>query len=172
MSPEVAVATAMISLVQPDTPGGKKRLEDMAQAIVAESRPVAFWTGDSGLTATSLMLVAIGYHESKFDEKTRRCLPRPGKYLGLYQILPGANTKPHTVKEVCASDALQARLALRVLQRTLDRCPSCSPVHALRAYASGSAGVDSKEAREITNLWQRAALGVGLTVYPYSREQP
>jgi hypothetical protein len=172
MSPEAAVAAAMIALVQPDTEGGKKRLETIATAIVDEARPVAFWGGDSGLTATGLMLVAIGFHESKFNEKTRRCLPRPGKYIGLYQILPGPNTRPHSVKDVCASDALQAKLALAVLARTLERCPSCSPVHAMRAYASGSVGVDSKEAREITNLWHRAALSVGLTVFPYSREQP
>ena len=111
MSPEASVAAAMIALVQPDTEGGKKRLEGIAQTIVAESRPVAFWPGDSGVAATGLMLVAIGYHESKFDEKVRRCQPRPGKYIGLYQILPGRNTRPHAVKDVCASDALQARKA-------------------------------------------------------------
>lgn len=173
MNVEALVAAAMIALVKPDTEGGHQRLREIASAIAAEARPVAFWKGDEGVLATSLMLVSIGFHESKFQEKTRRCLPRRGTYLGLFQLFPGPNTRPHSPEEVCASDALQARLAFRVLQRARKRCPSCSPVYAFRAYASGDGGVQSKEAREITDLWLRAALFAGLKVFPYApRETP
>jgi len=166
------VAAAMVALVSPDTDEGRLRLGEIARNIVAEAQPVAFWPGDEGWLATSLMLVAIGYHESKFDEKVRRCLPRPGTYIGLYQVLPGPNTRPHTRAEVCASDALQARTALRVLRRARDRCPSCAPVFTLRAYVSGDGGRNTREAREITDLWHRTAARAGLQVFAYSREKP
>lgn len=162
----------MLSLANPSSEGEKARLQEIATSIASESREASLWDGDKGALATGLMLVAIGFHESRFQEKTRRCAPRPGRYLGLYQLLPGPNTRPHTVAEVCASDALQARLALRVLQRARGRCPSCSPVYALRAYASGDGGVKSKEAREITELWQKASQRVGLQVFPYARREP
>lgn len=172
MSVEALVAAAMVSLVKPDTEGGRQRLATMAATFVEEARPVALWPGDDGLLATTLMLVAIGYHESTFHEKTRRCLPRPGAYLGLFQILPGPNTRPHTIAEVCASDALQARLALRVIKRARDRCPRCTPAFLVRAYASGDGGIKSKEARDITNLWTRSSAFVNLRVFPFSREAP
>ncbi len=172
MNVDALIVAAMFSLSNPSSEGEKARLREIASSIASESREAPFWEGDKGALATGLMLVAIGFHESKFQEKTRRCLPRPGRYLGLYQLLPGPNTRPHTAAEVCASDGLQARLALRVLRRARDRCPSCSPVYALRAYASGDGGVKSKEAREITELWQKASRGVGLQVFPYARREP
>jgi hypothetical protein len=172
VSIEALVAAAMVGLVKPDTEEGNQRLRAMAATFTAEATPVAFWSGDEGLLATTLMLVAIGFHESKFQEKTRCCLPRRGTYLGLFQLLPGPNTRPFTTAEVCASDAVQARLALRVLKGSRDRCKGCTPSHTIRAFASGDGGVQSKEAREIIDLWSQAAVRSGLRVYPYSRQAP
>lgn len=172
LSVEALLASALIALVKPDTDEGRERLRTIGDSIAAEARPVSIWPGDDGALATGLMLVAIGFHESKFAEKVRRCRPAPGKYLGLYQILPGPNTQPHTAAEVCASDVVQARLALAVLARSQRRCPRCTPSYALRAYASGDGGRDTREAREIIDIWYRAASSVGLQVYPHSRKAP
>ena len=172
MNVEALIAAAMIGLVRPDTEGGKERLRGIAGAIAGEAREGAFWGGEEGALATGLMLVAIGFHESKFQEKTRRCLPRRGAYLGLFQLQPGPNTRPFTAAEVCASDALQARLALGVLRRARERCKVCGAAYAVRAYASGDGARSSKEAREITELWSRIAQGAGLRVFPHARTSP
>lgn len=166
------VMTTMLALTRSEGEEEKTRIQEIAAAIVDESRPVAFWGGEEGALATSLMLVAIGFHESKFQEKTRRCATPRRKYLGMFQILPGPNTRPYKPAEVCASDALQSHLALRILRRAREHCKVCAPAYAVRAYASGDGSVKSKEAQQILDLWSRSAEKIGLRVYPYARTSP
>lgn len=164
---------ALLSLFPADLDAAERaRLEGFVAPLSAESAAAPLWEGEAGPLATGLSLIAIGQHETRFREGPRRCRPR-GDYVGTFQILPGPNLAPHKISEVCASDELQARLALRLLHRARAQCKTrCTAAFLFRAYASGSGGVDSPQAREITSLWQRIARREGLVVTPHSPSPP
>jgi hypothetical protein len=166
------VIDAMLSLSAPAPAEAERaRLASIAASIVDESTRSPLWAGDEGHLATSLALVAIGHHESRFRESVRRCRPR-GRYVGMFQILPGRNLEPHTTAAVCESDALQAALALKLLHGTQARCHSCPSAALFRAYVSGNSGADSPQARATISLWVRAAKREGLQVFPHATTSP
>jgi hypothetical protein len=169
----VLLLDALLSLFPADLGVAERgRLGSFVPSMSAESAAAPLWEGDAGALATGLSLVAIGQHETRFGEGPRRCQPR-GPYVGAYQILPGPNLAPHAAREVCASDELQARLALRLLHRARAQCKTrCSAAFLFRAYASGNGGVDSPEARRISALWQRIARREGLEVNPHATAPP
>ena len=169
----VLLLDALLSLFPADLATAERdRLETFVTPVSTESSAAPLWEGEAGTLATGLSLLAIGQHETRFREGPRRCKPR-GPYVGTYQILPGPNLAAHPVKEVCESDDLQARLALRLLQRARAQCKTrCTAAFLFRAYASGSGGTDSAEAREIASLWQRIASREGLEVNAYAPTTP
>jgi hypothetical protein len=164
---------ALLSLFPADLGAAERaRLGSFVAPVDAAASAAPLWEGEAWTLATGLSLVAIGQHETRFGEGPRRCRPR-GPYVGTYQILPGPNLAPHAAREVCESDDLQARLALRLLHRARAQCKTrCTADFLFRAYASGSGGVDSPEARQIASLWQRLARREGLEVNPHAVAPP
>ena len=129
--------------------------------------------GSPEVAATALLLAAIGYHESGFSERVRRCLVRgPGGSVGAYQLLGSHALGGWTADEVCASDDVSARAALGVLRRHRDRCPTCVPAQWVAGYASGDMGRGSRAAREIVGVWSTLCRASGLVCEPYSRGGP
>lgn len=108
-----------------------------------------------GKIATEKLLLAIARHESGFRSDVARCRVKGdgGKAHGAYQIHP-EGFGSHTAAEVCGSDRLQARLAVKILARYVTMFPSLGIVGAVRGYASGNPRRDTKAAREILALWR------------------
>lgn len=116
----------------------------------ARARPLP-----EGPRATRDLLLAIAEHESHFRDSIVRCAVKGdhGAAHGAYQLHPEA-FGDHTAGEVCASDALQARLALTVIHSYLKMFPHLGITGAVRGFASGRPRKDTAAAREILALWR------------------
>jgi hypothetical protein len=154
----LAVMLALRSAEQ----GAAARLEPVAHAIAEEAAVAPLWPGDDGVRRTALVLVAIAWHESGFREEVRTCAVRGdgGASLGTTQLHRGFAWFGHTAEEICGSDALQARLALRVLGVHRGRGVA-SEAGLLRAYASGDAGRDTRAGRELRAALERTMRAAG-----------
>jgi hypothetical protein len=126
-----------------------------AATTAAKAAPLA-----QGREATRDLLLAIAEHESSFRESIVRCHVRGdnGRAHGAYQLHTEA-FGDHSAGEVCASDALQARLALTVLRQYMKMFPHLGIVGAVRGYASGRPRQDTAAAREILALWKARRAG-------------
>jgi len=123
---------------------------EVAALAAARASPLA-----DGAGPTRDLLLAIAQHESHFRQSIVRCQVKGdhGRAHGAYQLWP-ASFGDHTAGEVCASDALQARLALVVIQKYLTMFPDLGVEGAVRGYASGRPRQDTTAAREILALWK------------------
>ncbi len=109
-----------------------------------------------GRRSTRDLLLAIADHESSFRPSVMRCTETGdgGKAHGAYQLHP-ETFWDHTADEVCASDVLQARLALTAIRAYLTMFPHLGVEGAVRGYASGHPRKDTAAAREILELWRK-----------------
>ncbi len=114
---------------------------------VATQHPLA-----EGPAMTEAVLLAIAQHESGFRDSVRMCVRKGdmGRAIGTYQLHAGA-WGSHTPIQICASDRLQAGLALGVLHRAEEMWPDLGWEGAVRAYAAGNPRA-SKAADEIIAL--------------------
>jgi hypothetical protein len=155
------ILALLVALVGPSA-GSPAGLEPVAAAIAEEAAGAPLWPGDEGVRRTALVLLAIGVHESGFRPAVRSCAVRGdgGKSLGAYQLFGRWAWGGLEPDAVCSSDALQAHLALRVLARHRERGVA-SEAGLLRAYASGSAGKDTRAGRELAATLARATRVAG-----------
>lgn len=137
-------------------PTERERLEPVAASIVAETAVVDLFEGPQRAEATALLLVAIGRHESGFLEEVRRCRRSGdnGRSIGLYQLMGPWAWAGQKRNDICADDALQARLALRVLGIYRSTC-GASTRTLLQAYASGTCRRPTTAARAIEDTFFR-----------------
>ena len=149
------VFALLLSTLAGDASEQAERVQPIAQAIADAAEAEPLWQGETGVRDTAALLVAVGWHESGWREAVRRCAVRGdhGRSLGAYQLGAWAR-EPYASSEVCDSDALQARLALRVLHRHRARGVRGVPA-LMRAYAAGNAAVRSRAAEEMTWLFER-----------------
>lgn len=174
------ILAALLRLTHPPTIDDAARAADVL-APVALDAPL--WPVPSELApdaaevpATALLLAAIGYHESGFQEAVGSCRLRgPGPGGGSvthYQLLGSGSLAGWTEAEVCASNEVAARAALRVVRLHAHRCPTCVPGQWIAGYASGDMGKGSKAAREIAGIWSALCRGAGLVCDPYATARP
>lgn len=174
------ILAALLRLTHPPTIDDAARAADVL-APVALDAPL--WPVPSELApdaaevpATALLLAAIGYHESGFQEAVGSCRLRgPGPGGGSvthYQLLGSGSLAGWTEAEVCASNEVAARAALRVVRLHAHRCPTCVPGQWIAGYASGDMGRGSKAAREIAGIWSTLCRGAGLVCDPYATARP
>lgn len=141
----------------PTPPGGTvETRREAAEAIVAaaEADPLFAKEGDgsAAVTATALVLAGIAQHESSFDPRVGRCERRGGGAISYFQLLGDFSMGGHSKKEICASPALAAKLALRVLHLHKRRCKGCGPSSWLAGYASGNPKRPSRTSRETEKI--------------------
>ncbi len=160
------------------------RYRQIAELVVRESALDPLWGEPVALdeetpvpahvAATATLLWAIGAHESGLREEVRRCAIKGdhGRSIGLFQLQRGWTWAGNAQGDICASDALQVRLALRVLKtyRAMNR--GAPPRFWVNGYASGDGGHATKASKEIRDLWERFSARAGLRVFPASRTAP
>jgi hypothetical protein len=150
------VLGVMLAL-HPAKPGDADRLAPLANAIATEAEASPLWPGETGALRTAMIAASVAVHESGLLDDVRSCKRRGdhGSSLGWFQLHSPFAWGGHSAEEICSDDALQTRLALRIMTIQRDRGVS-APDAILRAYASGSAGRDSKAARELAATYRRA----------------
>ena len=109
--------------------------------------------GASRMSA-ALISVLIGESGLRRDVETCKITGDGGRSIGLGQVMIGANWGGYTRREICASRALQVRLAAGVLRRCWERTPRLDSM--MRCYASGDAAVRSDAAKAHVHRAQRA----------------
>lgn len=147
------VLAALSALPRP--PGGTAESRTEAvEAIVAAARDRPLFErgegsdGSAEVAATALVLAAVAQHESSFDPRVGSCKVRGGGAISYFQLLGAWSLGGHTQAEVCASPALAAQLALRVLHLQKRRCKGCAISSWLAGYASGTPSRPSRASRE------------------------
>jgi hypothetical protein len=168
----------------PTTEEDVSRYRQLAEIVVRESALDPLWGEPVALdedtpvpahvAATATLLWAIGFHESGMREEVRRCAVTGdhGKSVGLFQLQRGWTWGGNEQKDICASDALQIRLALRVLKMYRSMNRSTPPRFWINGYASGDGGKPTLASKEIRDLWERFSARAGLHVFPASRTAP
>ena len=168
----------------PTTEEDVSRYRQLAEIVVRESALDPLWGESVALdedapvpahvAATATMLWAIGFHESGMREEVRRCAVKGdhGRSIGLFQLQRGWTWAGNAQGDICASDVLQIRLALRVLKTYHAMSRSAPPRFWLNGYASGDGGKPTAASKEIRDLWERFSARVGLRVFPASRTAP
>jgi hypothetical protein len=146
------IAAFMAYLIPVHSAQGQARYEAIAADIVAvaEAEPI-----DNDPLRTSLLLAAIAYRESQFrhDVETCKVTGDGGKALGLWQT--------HSSDAVCRNRAEAARVALRMVRRSLDVCQRLSPVDRLGMYTHGRCVRNNWHSRDrfkLVNSWLDAYL--------------
>lgn len=148
------IAVALIMLLPRPAEAFRKAPAGLeAAALAAASHAPLPVRGDA--RATRDLLLAIAEHESAFRFPIIRCKVTGdnGRAFGAYQLHREA-MGDHTPEEVCASDTLQAKLALGALHRHLAVFPDLGIRGAVRGYASGFPTKDTKASREILMMWR------------------
>jgi hypothetical protein len=152
----------MGQLLSPDD-----RLVPVAHAIAEAAEVSPVFSGDAGEAATAIMLTSIARHESDLFESTRRCRRNGdfGRSIGLFQVKQGPfGWQGHAREDICASDQLQARLAVRILSAHRERCRACGHAFLLRAYATGDGGTESKASTDTIAIFERLTRKAGIVV--------
>lgn len=128
------------------------RYEAIAADIVhvAEADPI-----DNDPLRTSLLLAAIAYRESQYrpDVETCKVTGDSGKALGLWQT--------HSSDKVCRDRREAARVALRMIHRSLDACQRLNPADRLGMYTHGRCVPNNWHSRDrfrLVNNWIDAYL--------------
>ncbi|HEU4405227.1 MAG TPA: hypothetical protein VFS43_08050 [Polyangiaceae bacterium] len=160
------------------------RYRQIAELVVRESALDPLWGAPVALdddtpvpahvAATATLLWAIGAHESGMREEVRRCAIKgdQGRSIGLFQLQRGWTWAGNAQGDICASDALQVRLALRVLKTYRSMSRGAPPRFWINGYASGDGGRPTRASKEIRDLWERFSTRVGLRVFPASGAAP
>ncbi|MCU0682411.1 MAG: hypothetical protein MUF34_09175 [Polyangiaceae bacterium] len=168
----------------PTTEEDMSRYRQIAEIVVRESALDPLWGEPvaldeespvpSHVAATATLLWAIGFHESGMRESVRRCGVKGdhGRSVGLFQLQRGWTWGGHEQGDICASDALQVRLALRVLKTYKSMNRGAPPRFWINGYASGDGGHPTRASKELRDLWERFSARAGLRVYPASRLAP
>jgi hypothetical protein len=168
----------------PTTEEDMSRYRQIAELVVRESALDPLWGEPVALddetpvpahvAATATLLWAIGAHESGMREEVRRCAIKgdQGRSIGLFQLQRGWTWGGNSLADICASDAMQVRLALRVLKtyRAMNR--GAPPRFWINGYASGDGGRSTRASKELRELWERFSSRAGLRVSPATRAAP
>lgn len=168
----------------PTTEEDMSRYRQIAELVVRESALDPLWGAPAALdddtpvpahvAATATLLWAIGVHESGMRESVRRCAVKGdhGRSIGLFQLQRGWTWAGNPQSDICSSDALQVRLALRVLKtyKTMNR--GAPPRFWINGYASGDGGHATRASKELRDMWERFSARAGVRVFPASRATP
>jgi len=132
----------------------EERAGRLAQEVVEVVRDErALFAGSNAIERTALMVVAVAFVESRFDEAVERCEVSKlghqdyGKSIGLMQLFSGPNWEGLDRDAICASSKTQFRLGLRTLLRSRGQCGKEAPEVWLGAYNSGSCMVTQTASR-------------------------
>lgn len=153
MSLDALVLAAMLR--SDEAPAAERdRLTPVAARIAERAATAELFDGPAKAEATALLLVAIGRHESAFREEVRRCRRTgdSGKTIGLFQLMGPWAWDGERRSDICASDDLQTRLALRVLGTYRGVCGAGTRA-LLQAYASGTCRKPTRAARVIEDTF-------------------
>lgn len=171
------VLSALAALPHPA--GGTPASRQVAvEAIVAAATdkplfPIAEGSdGSAEVAATALILAAIGQHESAFNPRVGNCQIRGGGAISYFQLLGDFSLGGHSKSEICASPALAARLALRVVSLQKTRCKRCTPSEWLAGYASGTPSRPSRTSRETLKVLESLVKHAHLSVPTNSLRAP
>jgi Transglycosylase SLT domain len=129
---------SLLLFLQPDAPW-RASYEETAHAIAtaaAESEPL--FPGPDGRARTAALLVAVAYHESRFDPKA---VGDGGRSFGLFQHQRGGASN--------FTPAIAAPRALASLRASRQACRARPEGEQLAAYASGRCdrGLSASRAR-------------------------
>lgn len=135
---------ALVAQNRPLPPSELLRLGNVAADVcrAAEVAPI-----DGGATRTAIELVAIGWHESRFNARVERCIDQRGPSIGLFQLEGKFAIGPYTKQELCESTEKQAERALVVLRRYHTRA---TPTNMYSGYHNGE--LDTKSGREMAGI--------------------
>lgn len=171
------ILAALLALAHPPTLADATVAADSIAPVALDAPP---WPVPSEVApdspevaATALLVAAIGFHESRFTERVRRCLtPGEGGAVSAFQLLGSHALNGWTTAEVCASDDIAARAALGVVARHARRSARLTPAQWVAGYASGDPGKGSRAAREIVQIWAGMCQRSGLVLDPYNHVRP
>jgi hypothetical protein len=174
----VAAVLAALSALQPP-PGGTVETRRVAvEAIVAAASSKPLWATPADVDpakevlATALVLAAVAQHESAFDPRVGDCRVRGGGAVTYFQLLGHWALDGHEQSEVCASPALAAELALRVLNLHRRRCTHCPPSAWLAGYASGRPERPSRASKDTVKLVEKLARAAHLEIPMHAERAP
>ncbi len=117
---------SLLIFLQPDAPW-RASYEETARAIAeATERAEPLVPGPDGRARTAALLVAVAYHESRFDPKA---VGDGGRSFGLFQHQRGGTSN--------FAPAVAAPRALETMRASLNACRARPADERLAAYASG-----------------------------------
>ncbi|HEU4411837.1 MAG TPA: transglycosylase SLT domain-containing protein [Polyangiaceae bacterium] len=129
---------SLLLFLQPDAPW-RASYDETARAIAeAAERAEPLFPGPDGRARTAALLVAVAYHESRFDPKA---VGDGGRSFGLFQLQRGgaSNFTPQVA----------ARRSLAMIRSSRNACRDRPENERLAAYASGRCdrGLEASRAR-------------------------
>jgi hypothetical protein len=132
--------------------------EPLALEIADAAEETPLFDTEQGVEKMALILVSYAKHESDYLERVRTCevVGDGGRAIGLWQV-HAMWWGGHSKQEVCSSSGLQARLAAKAIRYQVNRGVRSVPAIS-RAFASGDAGKDSHQARELYATYKRVLL--------------
>lgn len=128
---------AAASLIHPNESACRARLLDAvlaAREVAYDESEAPLFAGESGRFKTALLLLSIGYHESRWNPKALN----PDGDAGIMQTR-ALWWGGHKKEEILGNAALGYRLGLHALQHLRETCGGKS-VRWLGAFASGKCG--------------------------------
>ncbi|HEU4411694.1 MAG TPA: transglycosylase SLT domain-containing protein [Polyangiaceae bacterium] len=129
---------SLLLLLQPEAPW-RASYPATARAIAeAAERSEPLFPGSDGRTHTAALLVAVAYHESRFDPKA---VGDKGRSFGLFQLQRGGASN--------FTPAVAARRSLAFLRSSRNACRDRPEDERLAAYVSGRCdrGLEASRAR-------------------------
>ncbi|HEU4407112.1 MAG TPA: transglycosylase SLT domain-containing protein [Polyangiaceae bacterium] len=129
---------SLLFVLQPDAPW-RASYPAPARAIAeAAERSEPLFPGPDGRARTAALLVAVAYHESRFDPKA---VGDGGRSFGLFQLQRGGASN--------FTPAVAARRSLAFLRSSMNSCRDRAEDERLAAYASGRCdrGLEASRAR-------------------------
>ena len=118
------------------------RVGNIAADICTVSEAAPMWPHKSGAIRTALAIVAIGWHESRFNADVQMCKRGHKSSVGLFQLEGPYAFGPYTREELCGSTLFQSERALAILRRYSNR-PTWGSMYA--GYHNGSASTVAGE---------------------------
>jgi hypothetical protein len=152
-------AILRVALELPIADKDPERISAITTAIADAAEADPLFAGEHGAEKTALLLLSIAHHESGLRDNVRTCAVKGdgGRSISAYQLNGKWAWGGYAPEDICSSDALQAKLALRVLHRHVANGVRGVPL-LLRAYASGSAGKNTWQSRELERTFQHVVL--------------
>jgi len=151
----VATYTAGAKVAPPEAT--KLNLVRLAHVFsdAVEDAPVLPFEGPAAREASAALLAVVAWTEGGYSRDVEQCrrVGDQGRSVSLFQLMAGPARGGHSAKEICASTALSAQLALRTF--SLAKTPSFARM--INVYATGRETATSFGALKIRNFFLKFA---------------